>query len=307
MDANKAKDLRSALKENSKGNSKDYFSLSDDGDKATVVFLHGNDPDTDEGWELDWGRVYEVKLPIKGENRSIKKYVEVIDPATDPLALNGWKTQVRALFQLVEVSTNAETKEVTYGDVKVWDRGPSHINTLLTYMTEIGPLHTYPIQIKRNGAKGDQKTKYEMMPRPDKPTDVNTLPKPTNLTKEGKYILTLTPEEMQQIVDGKYVLPSFNDDDKKETTYGKPSSETKVPKASTPPPIPVLNPKTGQWEIPAPVVKKPVVNESPPVPVLNPVTGLWELPNTAGSSVAPVEPTKTVADTKAPIKDEEVF
>jgi hypothetical protein len=41
-------------------------------------------------------------------------------------------------------------------------------------------------------------------------------------------------------------------------------------------PVPVLNPATGVWELPA--QKPPAQAARPPTPVLNPATGQWELP-----------------------------
>lgn len=59
------------------------------------------------------------------------------------------------------------------------------------------------------------------------------------------------------------------------------------------PPVPVLNPATGQWELPqqaAPPAPPPM-----PIPVLNPTTGQWELPSQQPSAV-PSGPVATAAE-----------
>jgi hypothetical protein len=49
-----------------------------------------------------------------------------------------------------------------------------------------------------------------------------------------------------------------------------------APASPAAPPVPVLNPQTGQWELPP--QRPPATASAPPVPVLNPATGQWELP-----------------------------
>jgi hypothetical protein len=281
--------LKQAIKENAT-TSKDYFVLEDDGDKATVVFLHASEED------IDWGKVYEVKLPIEGENKQIKKYV-LSKGDDDPLA-GMYRTKVRALFQLVELDEDGE-----FSDIKVWDRGPKHITQLLTFMETVGPLNTYPITIVRNGKKGSTQTTYQMITgREDIDPEEVGLPKPENLTKTGRYILDLSIEDMQKVADGTYELPAFDKKDKEETTQkkkgnafskgvkivGKKNKQTEeTPKDA--PPKPVFNPDTGKYEVPA---KEEPKKQTPPqpklvdgewhTPVLNNETGEWEFPTLEG-------------------------
>jgi hypothetical protein len=274
-------ELKQAIKDNA-ATSKDYFVLEDDGDKATVVFLHASEDD------IDWGKVYEVKLPIEGENKSIKKYV-LSKGDDDPLA-EMYKTKIRALFQLVTVE-----KDGKYSDVKVWDRGPKHITQLLTYMEAVGPLNTYPITIVRNGKKGSTQTTYQMITgRENIDPEAGDLPKPEDLVKSGRYILDLSTEDMTAVANGTYRLPAF-DKNKEETSKPKgdafggvstvkpkekkeeqssqdlqPTKETTTAQA---PPKPVFNEETGQYEMPAKPKKEA---PTPPEPKL--VDGEWHTP-----------------------------
>ena len=278
--------LRQAIKDNYTGN-KDYFSLADDGDKATVVFVHASEDD------INWGKVYEVKLPIQGEYGSdgqpkkIKKYV-LAKGDTDPLATVGMKPKIRALFQLVEVGEDG-----SIGDIKVWDRGPNHIDQILTFMDTLGPLNTYAMTIVRNGKKGSTQTKYQMIPgRETINPETAGIPKPQDLAKDG-YMLDLSLEDMAKVAAGTYYLPKFENNEAQVTPpvggafAGQPQAVIPAPQAQpqvTPPPAPkpVFNTATGQWEFPqpatppsAPVVEK-AVPPAPPQPKL--VDGMWHTP-----------------------------
>ncbi len=73
-----------------------------------------------------------------------------------------------------------------------------------------------------------------------------------------------------------------------------------APGGAASPPVPVLNPATGQWELPA---QRPAA-PAPPVPVLNPATGQWELPAqkhvpppTISQRVAAGQPSRETIDT----------
>lgn len=262
----KLAELKALAQSQNSGGSRDYFTLKDDGDSAVVVFLLD-----DETEDLIYGKVYSVELPIEGKNKTVKKYVEVIDEKTDPLAKAGYKPMVRALFELVEV--DKDTGEMS--DIKIWDRGPQHINQIIGFAEEFGSLKTHPIKIKRYGAKGDRNTRYDMFPlTADSVNNFNpdALPEPRG-NEDGRYIMHLTQEEMQQVVDGKYFLEDFSDEKETVDTVQKPqgnnysqpsqpqqpnNQQQQQPPQSPPPKqdgkggwiIPVWDPQTRQWYYP---------------------------------------------------------
>lgn len=272
--------LQSTLKENSFTGSKEYFTLEDDGDSATVIFLHGDDKESP--LNLDYAAVYKVDLPIEGENKTVGKYIKVIDAQTDPLAKANFRKMVRALFQLVEVTV--KDGEVTYSDVKIWDRGQMHISQLVSIMQEMGPLHNYPVKITRDGKRGDRNTKYHILALAHKSdmVDKEKLPEPANLTQEGRYIMELTQEEMQQVVDGEYFLESYSKEDGDQT---KKSGGTVSGKVST-----AFNkkPETIKKEKPKkPAPPQPIYDEDSDTwinPIFNSEKWEWEFPNQSKES-----------------------
>lgn len=248
--------IKEVLKENEFTGSKDYFTLENDGDSAIVVFLHGDDKE--KPLNLDFAAVYPVTLPIRGDTRTIRKYVLVKDRQTDPLAKHGYRPVVRALFQLVEVEE--KNGEITYSDIKIWDRGQQHIREITSIIEELGPLCNIPIKIRRDGKKGDRNTKYHILALQNKVSQYiipDLLPETEDINEEGKYFMDLTQEEMQKIVDGDYYLEPYKkgDDDNTEKLTDKVKSayeqqkQQPVQSGTTPPP-PILDPETNQWITP---------------------------------------------------------
>jgi hypothetical protein len=193
--------IKDALKKWGQSGSGGFFSLKGDGDYADVRFLYGDNPN-----DLDWFPVYKVKI----DGRDRKVYVNDVN-GNDPLGQNGYKPTIRATFQLIEVDVDEKTgktrEEYNEGDIKIWERGKIHIEALMVSMNTNGALDELTYRITRNGAAGDMKTSYSIMPIVKGGMIKLKLPTRKKILNGKKgIILQLTNEEQQQVVNGTLTL-----------------------------------------------------------------------------------------------------
>ena len=99
------------------GNNGGYFTLSDDGDSATVRFLY-NQPD---GSDIDFFLVHEVEIEGKRRYVSCNAVDEDGNMHLDdcPLCKSGNKPKEKLFLQLVD--------ENDLNTVKVWERGSKFV------------------------------------------------------------------------------------------------------------------------------------------------------------------------------------
>lgn len=179
----------------SSGSTNDFFTLADDGDIAKVRFLY-EEPD---GSDVDYYLVHEVEVDGK------KRYAACLavddegnlHPHDCPLCEAGYR-RIEKLFLQLYVESE--------GKVKTWDRGKTFVPKIMTYINRYGSLVAQPIEIERRGKKGSTNTTYEMFPLDKDNKTLADFPEKQNLL--GTFILELTPEECEQVIDGTYVLPN---------------------------------------------------------------------------------------------------
>lgn len=177
----------------------DFFTLADDGDVARVRFLY-EEPD---GSDIDYYLVHEVEIQGK------KRYVACLglneeghlNPHDCPLCSAGVKRIEKLFLQLYVEEEDA---------VKTWDRGRTFVQKILTYINRYGSLCAQPIEIERRGKKGDTNTTYELFPLEKDGKTLADLPEKQQLL--GSFILQLTPEECEDVLDGVYVIPGSEDE-----------------------------------------------------------------------------------------------
>lgn len=158
-----------------------FFQLKDDGDKATVRFLHTDDTDLD---------VYVVHS-VEKDGRDV--YVECLQDDKCPLCQAGNKASLKVFFSLYNP---AEDK------VLVWDRGPGILDQIMGLIEKYGHLNNRLYEILRHGKKGDTKTSYQLFPE-DKSEPVDNEGKPlTRPEIMGRFIQSMTAEEMTELVSG---------------------------------------------------------------------------------------------------------
>lgn len=175
----------------SQGNN-DFFFLADDGDVASVRMLY----DQPDGSDMDYYLVHEVEIDGK------KRYVACNALSEDgnslhtedcPLCQAGYKRLEKLFIQLYIPEEDA---------VKTWDRGRNFVQKIQTYINRYGSLVNYPIEIERKGKAGDSNTTYELFVMENDGSTLEDFPEKQELL--GTFILSVTADEMQDMVDGTY-------------------------------------------------------------------------------------------------------
>lgn len=164
------------------GGGASFFSLKDDGDSATVRFLHDGEED------LDWYIVHETE--IAGKKKKIKCTEEADCPACQQIG----RPQLKIFLQLI-------TKEEP-DKLKVWERGRKFIPKIMSFIQRYGTLSGQSIDVERMGRKGDTNTDYQLYPlqRDDKTTA--DLPEREQLAGKNSLVLDLTKDEMLKLLNG---------------------------------------------------------------------------------------------------------
>jgi len=133
-----------------------YFnSLKNDKDEAIVRFNYSSSK------EFNLLKVHTVKV---GDNYRFISCLRAhgLEPLDNcPLCLAGEKIQSKMFVKLLEYvkdeQGNIELKP------KIWARPVSFSNQLKAYLEEYGDLRNIVFKIKRNGAKGDMQTTYDLI------------------------------------------------------------------------------------------------------------------------------------------------
>lgn len=145
-----------------------FFSLADDGDSAMVRVMYKNASD------IEAKTVHEIKVVENGKEYTktvncLRDYGEPMDKC--PLCEAHYKTKVKIVVPLYNIETN---------EVQFWSRGLGMNNSfytqLVTLCNEHNPIVSYPVEIVRNGKKGDMKTTYDMIAEEYDGTELEDLP-----------------------------------------------------------------------------------------------------------------------------------
>ena len=178
-----------------------WFQLKDDGDTATVRFLHKGEVGVEEGTQepkFDFP-IYEVhKLDVDGSGRD---RTILCKGESCEICRAGNKPQLRMFLQMVNLDERDKDKQV-----QLWERGLTDIKNLIGLAGEYGDLTQRDIKIKRSGAKGSLKTTYQFFPKDKSERDI---PSPQNLV--GSLILDLSREEQIKAIEGRLQLKKGGD------------------------------------------------------------------------------------------------
>lgn len=152
-----ANEMESARQQSS-GNSFDFFTLRNDGDEAIVRFRYQNTA------QFKIFTVHDVELVNNG--RKIRRKVNCLREPRDqidmcPLCKAGVNSRNTFLIEMLQYITDPQTRAVTVKPV-VWERSMSYANRLKSLIDEYGPLDDCIFKIKRCGAAGSMDTTYEI-------------------------------------------------------------------------------------------------------------------------------------------------
>ena len=161
------------------GSGFNFFSLKNDGDRATVRFLHKDDKD------LDLFVVHKVEVDGK------QQYIECLQNEDCPLCKAGNTPGLKVFFTMYDVAKD---------ETVIWDRGPGIVDQILGFIDKYGYLNNRNYEIVRHGAAGSTKTTYQLFPE-DKTDAVDKRGKPLGDRPDvyGKVVKVMTAEEMEKI------------------------------------------------------------------------------------------------------------
>lgn len=160
----------------------DFFSLADDRDTAVVRFMY----ETINDVNLDV--VHEIEVDGKTRNvNCLRSYDEPMDNC--PLCRAGYKQKVKMFVPVYN-----EDK----GVAQIWQRGKTFVNNISGLCNRYNPLCGTPIEIERQGKKGDQTTKYQLYPRQSDDCTLDDLPEVPNVL--GGILMDKTFDELDYFV-----------------------------------------------------------------------------------------------------------
>lgn len=172
----------------------DYFDLTNDGDEAIVRFVYSSPSE----FEL----ANSHRLQIKGKWRKINCLNDNYSVDRCPLCTAGNKPEKRFFIKLIQY---IRKEDGTIGiQPKIWERSCKYADTLNNLFNEYGNISDCIFKIKRTGAKGDMRTKYDIMyasPAVYKPElylkDFSSF---NNFKLSDYMILSKTAEEMEELL-----------------------------------------------------------------------------------------------------------
>lgn len=197
------------------GSTTDWLRLTNDGDVARVQFLYGNYN------ELDTFACHSVQVGDKERYVDCKReYGSPIDDC--PFCSAGLPIKPVMIISMLDHAD---------GKVKIWERGKTFRKKIEALFNRYPDLCNMVFEIERRGAKGDNKTTYEIFPMPEvEPLDVSEVEKPEFI---GGFILDKTPDEMQTYLDtGEF--PATNDDNSSSNVSRRNANEQVSRRSSTP-------------------------------------------------------------------------
>lgn len=174
----------------------EFLKLQDDGDMVTAqLMVHSmEDLDIYNCHEITTG-YYDNGNPKTRPVSCLRNYDDPLDVC--PFCSAGLKTRVILMLSMVDQSD---------GRIKIWNRGKTFIPKIKNFINRWGDMTMKPVDIIRNGRKGDKNTTYDIQISPSEPMDISTYEKPDFL---GGYIMEKTADEMQEYIN----TGSFPDDE----------------------------------------------------------------------------------------------
>lgn len=155
-----------------------FFSLKNDKDTAQVRFMYES---------LDDAQGYSVhEVVVDGKNR----YVNCLRAYNEPVEKCPFcQNQEKVIAKLFIPLYNMDTEEV-----QIWDRGKAFIPTITSLCSRYNPLVSTPIEIERNGKKGDRETTYMTYPLQADEVGLADLPEQPQIL--GTIVLDKNADEM---------------------------------------------------------------------------------------------------------------
>lgn len=185
-------------------NSNGYFSLKDDGDKATVRFMYNSVSD------IETYSVHDVT--INGFNKHVDCLKDAEGNGVCPFCEKGVKRTARTFFKLYNVDNGA---------VEIWDcgikRAPGLENILK--MSRSPKLVNDVFEIVRHGKAKSTDTTYELIYKSSDDVTLDDLPNSPDLY--SKYILKKSPEEMEYYITHNEFKPTGEQSAKSDATVTK--------------------------------------------------------------------------------------
>ena len=197
------------------GSDSEFLKLENDGDMITAQLLVSDMEDVD---------IYACHQAVVGkwdDGNDKTRFVNCLRNYDDPLDVcpmcaAGLKTQVVMMLAMVDQQD---------AKIKIWNRGKTFIPKIKNLVNRWGDMRMQPVDIIRNGKKGDKKTKYDIQVSPAKPIDISNYEKPEFL---GGYIMDKSADEMHEYLD----TGSFPDTDNTDTNQ---EDNTQVRRRNTEP------------------------------------------------------------------------
>lgn len=167
----------------------EFLKLQNDGDMVTAQLL------VKDMQDMDIFSCHSVSVGKWDNGQDKTRFVSCLrenyDDPVDvcPFCAAGLKTSVVLMLSMVDQAD---------GKIKIWNRGKSFIPKIKNFVNRWGDMTMKPVDIIRNGARGDKKTTYDIQISPAEPLDVSQYEKPEFI---GGYIMSKNAEEMQTYID----------------------------------------------------------------------------------------------------------
>lgn len=170
------------------GTDSEFLKLQNDGDMVTAQLLISDMDD------IDIYVCHNVEVGKWDNGNAKTRFVNCLRDYDDPLDVcplcaAGLKQQVVMMLAMVDHDDRK---------IKIWNRGKTFIPKIKNFINRWGDMTQKPVDIIRNGKKGDMSTTYDIQISPCEPIDVSQYTKPKFL---GGYILDKKPQEMQTYLD----------------------------------------------------------------------------------------------------------
>lgn len=170
------------------GTDSEFLKLQNDGDMVTAQLLISDMDD------IDIYVCHNVEVGKWDNGNAKTRFVNCLRDYDDPLDVcplcaAGLKQQVVMMLAMVDHDDRR---------IKIWNRGKTFIPKIKNFVNRWGDMTQKPVDIIRNGKKGDMSTTYDIQISPSEPIDVSQYTKPEFL---GGYILDKKPQEMQTYLD----------------------------------------------------------------------------------------------------------
>lgn len=163
-----------------------YFSLKDDGDSAEVQFMYKSAAD------IMGCSVHQVQVGDKSRYVDcLRSYGEPMDKCPFCANQNGGNIKPASVKFFIPVWHE--------GVLKTWERGKAQAQDLMALAAEFGDLSSQVIKVVRKGRKGDTKTGYTFIPKPNIQPEVSIndvdVPNPV-----GTIVLSKSVDDMDYYV-----------------------------------------------------------------------------------------------------------